>query len=368
MKKCNPKNERVKRNYFEWMCQADRKSDPTVDKARKAIHDFEVYTGFRDFKTFNKHQAVGFKKKLLATRTHNTGELLSKSTVFSTLRNLKKFFKWLAYRPGHRRLDLNQIEYFNLTEKETREATSGNDKRVPTLEQVKKLIQMLPAHDDIQRRNRALIACTILTGMRDRAMASLRLRNINLEERLIVQDPKQVKTKNSKLINSFFLPVGDDIEKIFTDWVRYLYEEKLFNDDDPVFPKTRVVLDENCCLKASGIEPVFWTTANPIRKIFKEAFGLAGMECYGPHSFRKTLTRLGEKICKTPEQFKAWSQNLGHEQVLTTFTSYGHIDKHRQGEIIRLITEGTSEPEEPSLKEISSKIDMLLKEKKTKKR
>ena len=37
----------------------------------------------------------------------------------------------------------------------------------------------------------------------------------------------------------------------------------------------------------------------------------------------------------TPEQFKAWSQNLGHEKVLTTFLSYGEVACSRQGEIIR---------------------------------
>ena len=37
----------------------------------------------------------------------------------------------------------------------------------------------------------------------------------------------------------------------------------------------------------------------------------------------------------TPEQFKAWSQNLGHEKVLTTFLSYGEVACQRQGEIIR---------------------------------
>ncbi|MFN5702503.1 MAG: site-specific integrase, partial [Gammaproteobacteria bacterium] len=36
-----------------------------------------------------------------------------------------------------------------------------------------------------------------------------------------------------------------------------------------------------------------------------------------------------------PEEFKAWSQNLGHEQVLTTFTSYGNVDLRRQGDIIK---------------------------------
>src|SRR5262249_55373820 len=33
------------------------------------------------------------------------------------------------------------------------------------------------------------------------------------------------------------------------------------------------------------------------------------------HSFRKTLVLLGGKICKSAEEYKAWSQNLGHEDA-----------------------------------------------------
>ena len=43
----------------------------------------------------------------------------------------------------------------------------------------------------------------------------------------------------------------------------------------------------------------------------------------------------GEECCQTAEQFKAWSQNLGHEGVLTTFYSYGEVASRRQGEILR---------------------------------
>ena len=60
----------------------------------------------------------------------------------------------------------------------------------------------------------------------------------------------------------------------------------------------------------------------------------AGLPYFNPHSFRNTLAQLGEEVCKTPEQFKAWSQNLGHEKVLTTFLSYGEVACQRQGEII----------------------------------
>jgi hypothetical protein len=47
------------------------------------------------------------------------------------------------------------------------------------------------------------------------------------------------------------------------------------------------------------------------------------------------LAGLGEKLCKSPEEFKAWSQNMGHEGVLTTFTSYGEVSRERQAHIIK---------------------------------
>src|SRR6185436_5683270 len=46
-------------------------------------------------------------------------------------------------------------------------------------------------------------------------------------------------------------------------------------------------------------------------------------------------TMLGEQRCEGPEQFKAWSQNLGHINMLTTFTSYGNLTQHRQDELLQ---------------------------------
>lgn len=36
-----------------------------------------------------------------------------------------------------------------------------------------------------------------------------------------------------------------------------------------------------------------------------------------------------------PEAMKAWSQNLGHADLLTAFTSYGAVPTHLQGELVR---------------------------------
>ena len=87
--------------------------------------------------------------------------------------------------------------------------------------------------------------------------------------------------------------------------------------------------------EVSGLERKNWSDATLIRKVFRNAFPFAGLPYFNPHSFRKTLARLGEQLCHSAEQFKAWSQNLGHEGVLTTFLSYGEVAPDRQEEIIR---------------------------------
>ena len=95
-----------------------------------------------------------------------------------------------------------------------------------------------------------------------------------------------------------------------------------------------------------------WSSASPIRSIFREAFISAGLPYFNPHSFRNTLAQLGEEMCKTPEDFKAWSQNLGHEKVLTTFISYGEVACQRQGEIIRNLSKSQGS--------VSTDADMIV--------
>ena len=127
------------------------------------------------------------------------------------------------------------------------------------------------------------------------------------------------------------------IRTVVVDWVNYLRKEKLWGLDDPLFPMTKVAVGGAQKSEVVGLERRPWSSAGPIRAIFKTAFGSAGLPYFNPHSFRKTLALLGEKLCQTPEQYKAWSQNLGHEHVLTTFTSYGEVSSHRQAEIIRTL-------------------------------
>ena len=332
----NAKNERIKKAYLHLLKEADQKSNATIDGVRKALHRFELFTGFADLASFSKEQAVGFKKHLGACKAERTGKPLSRATVHSTLQIVQEFLKWLAREPGYRsRIDASDIRYLNLSKKDVSIAKATRTKNVPTPEQIRAVLDAMPSETEIDRRNRALIAGTFVTGMRDGALASLRLKHVDLERELVTQDPAEVNTKFAKRIETFFFPVGDDIEKIFVDWVVFLRTEKLYGHDDPVFPRTRVAANAEMSFEAQGLEPQFWSTATPIRKIFGEAFGGASLPYFTPHSFRNTLGILGEQLCRTPEEFKAWSQNLGHESPLTTFTSYGQVSLHRQRELVR---------------------------------
>lgn len=157
---------------------------------------------------------------------------------------------------------------------------------------------------------------------------------MDLEHACVIQDAREVRTKFAKTFTTWFFPVGDDVREIFDQWIASL-REKLWGPDDPLFPATRVELNARRQFEAAGLDRRHWSDAGPIRKIFKEAFESAGLDYFNPHSFRKTLALLGERICRTPEEFKAWSQNLGHEKVMTTFSSYGEVPAPRQAAIIR---------------------------------
>jgi integrase len=332
----NPENERIKRAYFIYLKEARRLGEHSIDCAAAALAKFEEYTKYRDFKRFHIQQAIGFKNRLSEHISPRTGERLCRGTVFSTLNALRGFFQWLSTQPGYRsHLSSADAEYFALSDREARIAKAIAERPVPTIDQIRHVLQTMPAGTDIELRNRAVVAFTMLTGARDGAIASLKCKHVDVVENKVMQDAREVRTKFSKTFTTWFFPVGEDVRQIVVDWVKYLATEQLFGPIDPLFPATVIVQDQYHLFQTGGLSRAHWSNATPIRTIFKEAFTSAGLAYANPHSFRKTLAQLGERLCRTPEEFKAWSQNLGHEQVLTTFSSYGQVAADRQAELIR---------------------------------
>lgn len=183
----------------------------------------------------------------------------------------------------------------------------------------------------------------------------MRLKHVNLAAGSVYQDAREVKTKFSKTFTTFFFPVGDESRQIVTDWVTFLREVKLWGNDAPLFPATHIINGAARQFEVAGLKREHWSSAAPIRAIFRDAFQAAGLPYFNPHSLRNTLVHRGETLCKTPEQFKAWSQNLGHEGVLTTFYSYGEVGNRRQGEIIQSLAE-SRRSERPEVEEFAKAV------------
>lgn len=336
MKKYNANNERIKRKYLVFLKQAKGQHEASIDAVAKAIVRFETYNKHKDFKVFHFEQAIGFKKHLANQTHHKTGKPLSLATMNGTVRHLKTFIEWLSQEVGYKsRIKYSDAEYFNLSEKEARTAKAIRHKPVASVEQIKHVLGMMPNETAIERRDRALVAFTLLTGARDSAIASLKLKHIDIQAGTVYQDAREVNTKFSKSFTTSFFPVGDDVRDIVVQWVDYLKSDLLMGNDDPLFPKPQMGQGDDNSFQVAGLSNEHWSSAAAIRKIFKDAFTLAELPPFNPHSFRHTLAALGERLCNTAEEFKAWSQNLGHEGVLTTLYSYGEVQPGRQVEIIQ---------------------------------
>jgi integrase len=339
MRKHHPENERIKREYFNYLEQAKRMSQTSVDQIAAAIAQFEQSTNFKDFRKFHIAQAVAFKDRLQRHVNPETGRALAKATIHSRLMALKAFTIWLAGRPGYRsRIGYSDADYFNPSANDERIARAVRTRPVPPLDDIRKALAAMPVGTVLDRRDRAVVAFALVSGARDNAIASFSLKHIDLAARTVFQDAREVRTKNAKTFTSTLFPVGRDIEAIVAEWIGELAAQG-FEPDDPLFPATRMAQSANRRFAAVGLERQHWRDAGAIRRIFKQAFERVGLPNYNPHSVRHTLAVLGEKICRTPEEWKAYSQNFGHSSPMTTFNSYGQVAPHRQAEILNALVD-----------------------------
>lgn len=358
MKKRHIKNVRAVHEYCHFLKEAKSLCEASVDGITKAINRFEEYTNYKDFNKFHCQQAVGFKKYLIGQKNVVTDKPLSKATLHTTIRHLKTFFQYLSMQGNYKfSIKYSDAEYFNLSNKDTRIATAKRNKPVPKIEQIVQVLEAMPSTTNIEMRDRALVAFTLLTGARDSAIASVKIKHISLEEQALNQDAREVNTKYSKTFTTYFFPVGDLPLQIFTEWFNYLTKELMFSPNDPLFPKTKVKNSSKHKFEAIGLLREHWSTAGAIRRVFKQGFKGADLPYFNPHSFRNTLVHLGMDICTDPKVFKAWSQNLGHQSVLTTFYSYGEVPDYLQSKLLKKLSEPTVEMNP----EILAGLEMMIK-------
>ena len=83
----NLKNERIKRQYSDFLKHANGKAEQSIRQAEKSIQRYETYTNYADFESFNHLKAKNFKNEL-------AGQNRAKATILSIVTDLKRFFGW----------------------------------------------------------------------------------------------------------------------------------------------------------------------------------------------------------------------------------------------------------------------------------
>lgn len=363
MPEYNPVNEVLKKQYEEALLHGKCRDPKTVRAVWGNLNLFEDFTGHADFKTFNAEQAKAFKA-WLEKQKNKDGELLSVSTVRSTLNKVREFFEWLAIHPQYiKKIDGRAVQYLRLSDNANRAARTSREKTPPKLEELEKTLKTMPHSSDIEKRDRAIFAFMIITCVRDDALVSLKRKHVNIEEKTVWQDPKLVRTKGRKgIITRFVSQVMPLAEEIVLEWLEYADENLEFKPNDPLFPKTLVKPSaESMTFEVQGLSREHWANAGPVREIFKAAFKAVGLPYYNPHLFRKTICKWGLKNL-TQYEYKALSQNLGHEHAMTTYNSYSKLTEDEQIEAVSNIslanTDLLSLPTEALLAEVARRTNI----------
>jgi len=151
MTKPNPENEPIKRRYFSYLSDAKGKDEKTVEKVAAALAAFERSTKWREFKKYHIEQAKAFKRNLSKQTHHRTGKSLSKGTISATLMHVRAFFIWLADQPGFRsKISYSDADYFTPSREDRSKARAQNIAKGPTVEQVRRLLELVPHETAIE--------------------------------------------------------------------------------------------------------------------------------------------------------------------------------------------------------------------------
>ena len=336
MRKYHAGNERLKRSYEQYLREAKGQDEKSIDKVRAALLKFEDCTKFKPFKAFHIDQARQFKDALARAKSAR-GKPLSLTTTDATLRLVKGFFHWLASQPGFKKVvTYADVEYFNNNRNDARAAHAQRTVNFPTPKAAHHAFEGMATHTEVQRRDKAIFAFVMITGARGAAVASLRLKHINLVDGFVYQDGREVDTKAKKTITTYFFPMHPAYLTYFTAWVAYLRDEKFFGAGDALFPKPEQrMVDGKFTYECLSRDP--YANSAHVNAVIRGAFSQVQMHPFTPHSIRKTL---GQEMSdrKLPlDAQKAWSQNLGHENMATTISSYLPVSLQEQGKLIKAL-------------------------------
>lgn len=326
-KSLNRENEMLKRNYIEYIKNCRGAADGTVNMFTKALNNYLDFTKNANITSITKEKAMEYKDYI-----ENNGS--NDRTVVAYLTALQKFFVWLSTQQSANKKQkiINASDYLTASRSIKSAATRPTEKEVPTYEEIYKLFKSIEINNEVDMRDKALIAFLVCTGIRVEALITLTLKTVDLKRELVKQYPcLGVKTKFSKSIDTYLLKFNNEMFNSIVEWIKYLKDVKKFTDDEPLFPRNKLSGFDNFTM----IDNKPWANEVSVLAMLERRFKEANVEYCSSHRFRDLVVQLGLTSCENALQIKAISQNFGHENITTTIMQYGTLKPKQLGRVIK---------------------------------
>lgn len=301
--------------------------EKTVNAILHDIWQFINLAGDVDFREIGVEAISGYKAQLQGEG--GSGEVRSAKTIVNAFAHLKDFFEWLPRQKGYQSIPAHLYEYFTPPNRLTNIARAPVPKTFPSPEDIRTVVEAMPSNTFLERRNRAMLAFTYLSGARGSALISFAIKHVDIDRRAVDQLARDVETKKSKTFRSDWFPVGDLYERIVIEWIDELKYQGA-DPDTPLFPRgPRYEFGHKA---KQGWQRV--KDKGLAGRIFEAAANDAGVNRFTPHRVRDTIAFAIPSWALSMEDYKALSQCFGHDDLKTTMDYYGAISEERQHQLI----------------------------------
>jgi len=323
----NEANEIVKYQFFEELKHVQQKDPKTVRQHVNAIHEFELATGFKGFKSYTAEDAKVFKHHLNNKKNKRTGQSISRSLYANYVAHVRTFFEWLYKNAkGYTKLKPRDIAYLKVTQNEANQAKATNYQESHEVAGLLATIRNMPEQTIVEKRNKAMFSLVLLTSARISSLQTARVGSVKYMKEFdnwaFLQNPKTHKTKFAKNITSFFVGQCQDIIDNIANWQAYIVSQG-FRDNDYLFPRTKSGFNKQG-------EPIVELTKEVIksdtviRDALKDALTLNGLKYISPHKFRHSITREARKSGANTDTLIALAENFGQKTGMATLiANYG---------------------------------------------
>lgn len=342
------------RLIYDWQVHGGCLAEQTVDLHLAAIRLFEDVLEGKTFEKLTSRDVNMVRDVLKASIATRGPERKSRSTVSHQSSQIIAFLEWLIIQEGFKRLPRDLPNYMKMPKSVYAKALPSKDKAYPNIQEAEALLLDMSSVTLADKRARAIVAIAYLGALRADTVTSLRISHFDVQNKKILQDANESRTKNGKSLKIDWFPIPELFANTVKDWCDIL-ENKGLSGQDALFPSLND-LQYRTDLKdpnRAPIEPMASKAA--VSKAFAVACRDKAVK-YNPHSVKDTLAAERDRRSLTERQRRAWSQNMGHDSETTTQRHYGTIGDDERTELFEEITEAKAK----TLRDLSDREKIAL--------